>query len=305
MRLDDNKKLYSSTINETSVYFDVHREYIEKDYWLCLILKRIMSKDNGYVFKGGTSLSKCYHLINRFSEDIDISYSGEYDSLPVTEKNRKFKAITNSIKEVGLEISNKDCLRRNAYFNQFQCPYPSLFDDGAIEKKVIIELAGQTPSFPSQKMLIRPFVGEYLEKIGRHDLVEQYDLLPFEVVVQSLSRTLVDKSFAICDYYLSGKCKRHSRHLYDICKILTVLKLDDTIKDLYREVKIIRQKIPVCLSANENIRINNIIKSIIDENSFEEDYNKNTFPLLYETIEYKKCIEALKELQTFLSINNI
>ena len=305
MRLDNNKELYSNTINEASVYFDVHREYVEKDYWLCLILKRIMSKDNGYVFKGGTSLSKCYHLINRFSEDIDISYSGEYDSLPVTEKNRKFKAITTSIKEVGLEISNKDRLRRNAYFNQFQCPYPSLFKDDAIEKKVIIELAGQTPSFPSQKMFIQSFVGEYLEKIGRHDLVEQYDLLPFEVVVQSLSRTLVDKSFAICDYYLSGKCKRHSRHLYDICKILTVLKLDNSIANLYEDIKTIRQKISVCLSAKEEIKLHNVIKTIIDENSFEEDYNKNTFPLLYETIEYKKCIEALKKLQQFLFDNNI
>lgn len=45
----------------------VLEEYIEKDYWLVNILKSILSKDPDYVFKGGTSLSKCYHLINRLS----------------------------------------------------------------------------------------------------------------------------------------------------------------------------------------------------------------------------------------------
>lgn len=305
MRLDSDYIAFEKLIINASKEFKILQEYVEKDYWLCLVLNKIMANDNGFVFKGGTSLSKCYHLIKRFSEDIDISYDGEYATLPVTDKKRKFKTITRSIKEIGLDISNKDNLRRNAYFNQFQCPYPSLFTDGLIEKKVIIELAGQTPSFPAQRMIIQSFVGEYLEKIGRHDLVEQFELLPFEVMVQSLSRTLVDKTFAICDYYLTGKCNKHSRHLYDIYKILTELNLDESLTNLFREVKIIRQRIPVCVSAKEDVKLNAIIEKITKEDSFMEDYNKSTFPLLYESIKYEDCIKSLSLLEKFLLENNI
>ena len=122
MRLDENKELFETLIVNTAKNYKILNEFVEKDYWLILILKEIFSKPNDYVFKGGTSLSKCYHLINRFSEDIDISYSQEYESLTVNDINRRFKGITKSIKEVGLEIENKDRLRRNAYFNQFRCP---------------------------------------------------------------------------------------------------------------------------------------------------------------------------------------
>ena len=206
MRLDKDLKIFEKYVNQTSVFFDIHREYVEKDYWLSLILKSIISKDLGYVFKGGTSLSKCFHLINRFSEDIDISYSKSRDESKTGELERKFRGIITSVNEVGLEIENKDKLRRRAYFNQYLCPYPSLFSENSIEKKVVIELAGQTPSFPVIETSIQTFIGQYLDSINRHDLVEQYELEPFKVVTQSLDRTLIDKTFAICDYYISGNC---------------------------------------------------------------------------------------------------
>ena len=47
---------------------------IEKDYYVTLILKLLSEKLNNCVFKGGTSLSKGFHVINRFSEDIDITF---------------------------------------------------------------------------------------------------------------------------------------------------------------------------------------------------------------------------------------
>ena len=282
MRLDENRTLFLECIEKTSVLFDVRVEYIEKDYWLVLLLKRILSNDYGYVFKGGTSLSKCHHLINRFSEDIDISYDTDYHTLRISDIERKFKGISKSIKEIGLGLENTNHLRRGAYFNRFICPYPSLFDEKDIAHKVIVELAAQTPSFPSVKKPIQSFVGEYLEKIGRHDLVELYDLGPFEIVTQSLERTLVDKTFAICDYYLSNKCKGHSRHIYDISKIMSVIDLDSTIVVLFKQVREYRKDNPICYSASESFIISELVSEIIDKDSFKEDYNQTTFMLLYE-----------------------
>lgn len=48
---------------------------IEKDYYVTMILKLLSEEAPGCVFKGGTSLSKCHHAIDRFSEDIDITFS--------------------------------------------------------------------------------------------------------------------------------------------------------------------------------------------------------------------------------------
>ena len=305
MRLDENEKQFEQLIVNTSKHLKIVDVYVEKDYWLVLLLKSILSKNRGYVFKGGTSLSKCYHIINRFSEDIDISYSDSYDSISVTEKNRKFRGITTSIKEIGLEIINPDHLRRQAYFNRFKCPYLSLVKDSSIEKAIIIELASQTPSFPSIIKPIQSFIGEYLEKIGRHDLVELYELQPFNVVVQSLSRTIVDKTYAICDYYLDGKCEKHSRHIYDIFKILPNVSLDDSLCELFKEVRKHRLKISICSSAKEGVLLSNVLSSIIEENVFKADYETTTYRLLYEDVKYKDCVNSLKILLNFLNDYNL
>ena len=244
MHLFNNKRDFETVITKTSKWMSVANEYIEKDYWLFLILKEIFKNDKrGYVFKGGTSLSKCHHLINRFSEDIDISYSSPFGEVNSGEIKRKFKGITNAIKTVGLEIANPDKLRWNRYFNQFQCPYNSFYSDTNIEKKVVIELAAQTPSFPSEEKEFSSFIGDYFESLGRHDLVEKYELAPFSLQVQTLERTLVDKTFAICDYYIDGKCDNHSRHLYDISKLLTKVNLDNNLANLFEEVRNYRNKI--------------------------------------------------------------
>ena len=306
MRLDDDKNLFIKSIQETATSLGILDIYVEKDYWLFLLLKNIFKdKERGYVFKGGTSLSKCHHLINRFSEDIDISYASPFATVNSGEIKRKFRGITKAIKTIGLEIANADKLRWNRYFNQFQCPYNSVCDSITIEKKVIIELAAQTPSFPSETKQFACFIGEYLESINRHDLVIEYGLEPFELQVQTLSRTLVDKTFAICDYYLSKKCQRHSRHIYDISKLVDAIELNQGLADLFNEVRDFRKNIKVCKSAQEGIKLMNVIDKIIAENSFKEDYEKITMPLLYEEYPYQKCKDHLIILRDFLANNNL
>ena len=301
MRLDDNFDVYRLYLEKTAKQLKISNEYVEKDYWLFLLLKEIFkNSERGYVFKGGTSLSKCHHLINRFSEDIDISYVAPFSTVNSGEIKRKFRGITRAIKAIGLEISNADKLRWNRYFNQFQCPYNSICEGNTIEKKVIIELAAQTPSFPSETKQFACFIGEYLESIDRHDLVVEYGLEPFELQVQTLTRTLVDKTFAICDYYLSKRCHRHSRHIYDISKLIDVIDLNDELANLYLLVRDYRKGLKICLSAQDGIKLSTIVGTIIDEDSFKNDYETLTMPLLYETYPYKECKSHLIKLKDFL-----
>jgi len=74
MNLHENKKLFNEAVRSTAEYMGLQEIFIEKDYWVTLALKAILKSEHGskVVFKGGTSLSKCYKLIERFSEDIDL-----------------------------------------------------------------------------------------------------------------------------------------------------------------------------------------------------------------------------------------
>ena len=75
MKLHVNKDLFSTVIDETAEHFAIRVEYVEKDYWVTYFLKNLhndSSISDEVVFKGGTSLSKAYKCIDRFSEDVDL-----------------------------------------------------------------------------------------------------------------------------------------------------------------------------------------------------------------------------------------
>ncbi|MFH1723637.1 MAG: nucleotidyl transferase AbiEii/AbiGii toxin family protein [Elusimicrobiota bacterium] len=70
----DRSELFSAA---SSGRGDMRPALVEKDFWVCWTLKRIFALENppaGLVFKGGTSLSKAYQAIDRFSEDVDLSF---------------------------------------------------------------------------------------------------------------------------------------------------------------------------------------------------------------------------------------
>ena len=70
--LHNDVKLFEDIVLRTSDYFGVDAAIIEKDYYVTITLKALSDKLDDMVFKGGTSLTKCYQLLNRFSEDIDL-----------------------------------------------------------------------------------------------------------------------------------------------------------------------------------------------------------------------------------------
>jgi len=74
MKLHQNKTLFDQAVRATAQQKGLPESYIEKDYWVTLALHTIFSSPIGTetVFKGGTSLSKCFGSIDRFSEDIDM-----------------------------------------------------------------------------------------------------------------------------------------------------------------------------------------------------------------------------------------
>ncbi len=72
--LHDKKDLFLDILEECSYETGISKAIIEKDYYVTILLKEIVERCFDIIFKGGTSLSKCYGIINRFSEDIDFGY---------------------------------------------------------------------------------------------------------------------------------------------------------------------------------------------------------------------------------------
>ena len=73
MKLHKNKESFIQALAETAAYFNIAAALVEKDYFVTFILREINQRAPGLLFKGGTSLSKCHKIIDRFSEDIDLT----------------------------------------------------------------------------------------------------------------------------------------------------------------------------------------------------------------------------------------
>lgn len=159
MRLFDDLDTLMMLIDKASKHFLITTSYIEKDFYAISILKELVVHDDKFVFKGGTSLSVCQNIINRFSEDVDISYE---DEIITTSNRRRIKqAFFDSIEAASLQVGNPENIRSRRIFNRYLCPYISRFDNH--NDQVIVEWAIQTPSFPIETKTAQTIIGRYLE----------------------------------------------------------------------------------------------------------------------------------------------
>ena len=301
MLLFDDKQVFKNLVERAALTTKIAQSFIEKDYFAISILKELISKNDKFVFKGGTSLSVCQKVINRFSEDIDISYLDEH--ITVGQRKQIKQAFFESIEAVSLKVSNPENIRSRRVFNRYLCPYVSLFTGK--NDSIIVEWAIQTPSFPIEEKTAQTIIGQYLESIGRDDLVKQYSLESFTVKTITKERTLVDKIFAICDYHISGKLDRQSRHIYDIHQLLPLVKLDDDFLNLFNRVKEYRVNLETCYSAKVGQKVSSLLDALIEKGTFRSDYNTRTFPLLYDGVTYNTAISSIKLISEFLKKHNL
>ena len=112
MRLHENTSLFADAVRFTAQNMNLPPEYVEKDYWITYALHTIFQSSIGkdVIFKGGTALAKCYMLIERFSEDIDLVVV-RYDDESDTRLKSKLKDISNIVgvllPEVGVYPINR------------------------------------------------------------------------------------------------------------------------------------------------------------------------------------------------------
>ena len=292
--LHNNREQFAEAINLAVFKTGLVPEIVEKDYYITLILRKLSEMFDFVVFKGGTSLSKCHKVIDRFSEDIDITID---NSLSQGQKKKLKYGIVEITEELGMNISNIDDIRSRRDYNCYRIEYDSVLKStsGAVNPMVIMETSFTEVSFPTVTLAVGSYIGKLLQEEAPEMLTE-YSLNPFEMKVQGLDRTLIDKVFAVCDYYLSGRVKKHSRHIYDIYKLSPLVRQDDDFKKLIQEVRGVRSKASICLSAQSDVNVTELLHKIIHDEVYKEDYNTLTVKLLKEKVDYNKAIQALGKI---------
>lgn len=172
-------------------------------------------------------------------------------------------------------------------------PLPSI-DGTSFAEQLIVETAVMTPADPAERRQLQSFVGSFCETQGLNDIVDEYGLGSFEVLANSLERTFCDKVFALCDYYLSGEIPhRQSRHMYDLCKLLNHVDMDDELMSLMATVR--RQRFGGCRtpSANEDVSLSSTLRELVGNDAYRSDYERVSAPLLYEELPYEQAAAAV------------
>lgn len=295
MFLHNDSELFRDIISETASSTGIDPSIIEKDYFITIFLKEIVSRQPDIIFKGGTSLSKCYKLINRFSEDIDLNIQGE--TKPTEGQRKHLKAnIVSSVEKFGFTLVNPDDIRSRRDFNKYIVSYPTVFGAAYLKQQLIVETAVFLRSYPSKRLTATSFIYDYLAKNNHNDIIAEYELEPSELNVQAAERTMIDKLYALGDYYLNGTINGHSRHIYDICKLLEIVRIDDELKQLKEQVCIERRNDKQCPSANDDVNFKALLGEIIEKEAYRSDYEAITSALLFEKLSYYEAVTALEKI---------
>ncbi|MFA4888546.1 MAG: nucleotidyl transferase AbiEii/AbiGii toxin family protein [Candidatus Omnitrophota bacterium] len=236
---DSDKKVYFDVVaNE----LDVTPQLIEKDFWVCWILKMLFSlpeSGNHLTFKGGTSLSKCYNVIKRFSEDVDVSIertfltsqeSIEPDRKQSSKENQrrldrlkqacqekigdviipelkdKIGSALSDIVKWEIKLDSDDSDKQTILFT-----YPSIIDNSTnnyIQPVVKIELGARSDHWPVEVMSVKPYVSNAAGKVTIEGT---------QVRVLGAERTFWEKATILHAISNGSKLRtRMSRHYYDV-----------------------------------------------------------------------------------------
>lgn len=294
MNLHKNSQEFYDTLLVLADRLNTSPAIIEKDYYVTMFLKALSKRVPNLLFKGGTSLSKCYKIINRFSEDIDLTLDAENQTQG---KKRNLKReIIEVCDELGLELMNEpDILSRRDY-NRYEIKYPIRFTGAGIKQYLLVETVFMVKAYPDEIKTATSMIYDFWKAIGDEAAIKEYGMEPFEIRVQTLERTLIDKVFALCDYAISDNTMGYSRHIYDLYRLLSVVVLDDKLKTLVKEVREDRKLHDRCYTAQDKYDIPLILRQIIDEKIYFKDYKEVTEKVLFDGVSYETAITALEKI---------
>ncbi len=220
-------------------------DLVRKDYWVTRVL-RALAEDEAHqglvLFKGGTSLSKGWRLIERFSEDVDLLLTGpNFGAMPerATDRVRQFKALRTRIesvtplrlpaqKDVDRELWNFVYIRDDFHCNVRYSLPGSTLKRGAINTEwVLVESGFRGGVQPHARRPLNSLIGEFVQAdVALGDALGGYakDLAPFEMDLLKPERTFAEKLLLLhvaMSKGVEGAREVRARHYYDITQLFT------------------------------------------------------------------------------------
>ena len=205
MRLHEHPD-FAAFVTAAAAERDLAEPFVEKDYWITEILRVIATTlPDRAIFKGSTSLSKGWALLDRFSEDIDLFVDPVVDP-PLAKRalDRTLKTLSKDVVAIGgLELAESATIGGFGRIDTFG--YSSLFSGIAgFPPTVRLEPGIQSGKQPTEDVEISSFVADLLRARGATKELDDVDgLEPFTMTLLHFRRTFVEKLFA-----LHGKVER-------------------------------------------------------------------------------------------------
>lgn len=297
---------------------------IEKDWWVTLALKASFSLpySNNIVFKGGTSLSKGWNLIERFSEDIDLAidrkFFGFEGDISKTQIKNLRKQSCEFISTIFLENLTKTLSEWKAIDEckliaqpikdsdkdpqVIEIHYNSVVDSSEyLPQRVLIEV--------SSRSLMEPFEERQINSIlSQNFTLQSFATVPFPISTVLPQRTFLEKIFLLHEEFSQAPEKirvdRLSRHLYDLEKLMDTEHGIEALKnkDLYNNIVAHREKFNPLRGLDYSNHIPekiNIIPPELVVKDYERDFETMTSFMIYgEPLKFDHLIKRILELQT-------
>jgi len=321
----DREALFKNTADKVGIPPAI----VEKDFWVCYMLDYLFHRSKwreALAFKGGTSLSKAYNIIERFSEDIDLILDWR---LLGFETEEPWKKRSNTKQDLFNESANEkaaqflstefiDSIRNNisielGYKVEFYIDdddkqtvnfvYPQLFSNPSILQQVRLEIGALAAWTPAKEVEISSFAAEQYPQL--------FSEAHTSICTVTAERTFWEKVTILHKEAnrISGKFpERYSRHYYDLyCMYKTKVKenafLDTVLLNRVVEFKI---KFYRCKWAKYEDAIIGTIKLVPDKQyipELQEDYTRMCNMMYGDIPEYIEVMEVIQKLE--FEINNI
>lgn len=275
MKLHLDKKLFRQAVQFTSDQMQIPAIFVEKDYWVTYALFTIFNDKIGSdtVFKGGTALSKCYNIIERFSEDIDLVVlrrEGESNNKLTTKIRTISNVVSNVLPEIEIAgLTHKMGMNRktaHSYNKEFKGDY------GQVRDAIVVEATWLGYFEPYTSKSVCSFVGEMMMNNEQSKIAKEQGLLPFNVLVLEPSRTICEKIMSLVRFSYGENpitdLKNKIRHVYDLNKLISVKELSTYFKSKEFDImllKVAQDDVESFKNNNEWLK-NHPLNSLIFEN---------------------------------------
>jgi len=250
MRLRDHPDELAVLVARAAAEHRLPVPYVEKDFWVTEVLRaacppRDMSLPDGstspvtFIFKGGTSLSRVFGIIDRFSEDVDLLAVFP----PQTTANARHRVLKQVDADVaahlGLAItdvivgSSRTGVKRHTTYR-----YPTGEGAEVIKEGVLLELGSRGGSHPHSRHLLRSIVADFAVTVLGEDDDGMDEFTPFLVDVLAPERTLLEKVAAVhaaAARQDTAALLKQGRHFYDIDRLLNTTSVTAALSALGRD----------------------------------------------------------------------